>query len=114
MTSYKIEKNSVFVQATAATLLKIGFADPATNDQIVRDVESLLVEMETSNLGGELVLVNGPASLPVAVVLGHHLIHRFGAVGVFDPKLQAYVVATSHGDNWRIGDLIPATEVAEE
>jgi len=111
MASYKIEASKVSVSGREATLLKVGFGDPAQNDQIVKDVESKMVEMETEGFGGKLVLINGPASLPVAVVLSHHLVHRFGAIGVFDPKMSAYVVSAAHGGTYEVGNLIPATEV---
>ncbi len=59
-------------------------------------------------LGGRLVLVNGPASLPVACVLAHYLAHRFGAVAVYDPKLGSYVVSITHDPEYPLGALIPA------
>ena len=79
MASYKIEASKVSVSGRESIMLKIGFGDPAQNNQIVKDVESKMVAMETEGLGGELVLINGPASLPVAVVLSHHLIHRLSS-----------------------------------
>jgi CRISPR-associated protein Csx3 len=115
MATYKIETSNVLVAGTPATMIKVGFGDPAQNDQIVRDVESRMKELfpaEGDN-GGSLALVNGPASLPVAVVLTHHLAHRFAAIGVFDPKMAAYIVATSHGGDYAVGDVIPAAEVKE-
>ena len=104
MPSYKIEVADH--PASGAVLLRVGFADPAQNDTICRDAQSRLNELALS--GGPLVLINGPASLPVALVLGHGLSHLFGAVGVFDPKMAAYVVAVSHRPEMKVGDLIPA------
>ena len=112
MASYKIEKSLVSVSGREATMFKVGFGDPAQNDAIVRDAESLLTALETEgNLGGGVALINGPASLPVAVVIAHHLIHRFAAIGVFDPKMAAYVVSAAHGGDHKVGDLIPVAEV---
>ena len=108
---YKIEVNAVSINGTAGTLLKVGFGEPAQNDEIVREVEARLNEIKGNGLGGAVALINGPASLPVALVIGHHLAHQFGAVGVFDPKIAGYVIAASHGSNWKVGDVIPAGEV---
>jgi CRISPR-associated protein Csx3 len=88
--------------------LRIGFGTPAQNDQIVKDVEARLDEMIAAGdlVGGEVVKVNGPASLPVAMVLAHKLAHLFQAVACFDPKMSKYVVAIAHGDKHAVGDLI--------
>mgnify|MGYP001614611474 CR=1 FL=1 len=109
---YKIEVNAVSINGTAGTLLKVGFGEPAQNDEIVREVEARLNELKGNGLGGAVVLINGPASLPVAVVLGHHLAHQFGAIGVFDPKMAGYIVSASHGSTHKVGDVIPASEVS--
>jgi CRISPR-associated protein Csx3 len=97
MASYKISKDG--------DVLKVGFADPAQNDVIVRDAVQALADLALT--GGARILVNGPASLPVACVLAHALGHLYGIVGVFDPKLAAYVVAISHNPAFPIGTLIP-------
>ena len=108
---YNISRTAVTADGTAADLFKVGFGEPAQNDVIVRAAEDRLAEL--AELGGELALINGPASLPVAVVLAHHLVHRYAAVGVFDPKMAAYVVAAAHGGRYSVGDLIPAEAVTE-
>ena len=89
-------------------VLKVGFGDPAQNDRIVRDAEKRLTEMtENGQLaGGELIKINGPASLPVAVVIAHALSHLYESLGVFDPKLGKYVVSVAHGGKHKVGDLI--------
>lgn len=101
MSTYKVnlEKNDI---------LRIGFGDPAQNDQIVRDAESRLDEMIAAGelTGGELIKVNGPASLPVAMLISHKLCHLYGAVACFDPKLSKYVVAIAHGGKYQVGQLI--------
>ena len=100
MTTYNIELDG--------ELLNIGFADPAQNDQIVRDAAARLNEMAESGelKGGQLLKINGPASLPVACVLAHKVAHLFGAVGVFDPKLGKYVISITHNPTYKLGDLI--------
>ena len=91
------------------TKITLGFGDPASNDAIVKEVSATLAGL---NLMGQVALINGPASLPVAMVIAHAVIHRFGAVGVFDPKLGSYVCVASHGGSHTLGDLIPEPEVA--
>ena len=58
--------------------------------------------------GGGLLKINGPASLPVAMVLARKLSHLFAAIAFFDPKLNKYVVAISHSRNpdYAVGNLI--------
>lgn len=89
-------------------VLRVGFGDPAQNDKICREVLPLLEQMvvEGTLAGGPLIKINGPASLPVAVVIAHAVSHLYEAVAVFDPKLGQYVVAVSHGNQLRVGDLI--------
>jgi CRISPR-associated protein Csx3 len=100
MTTYNI--------SLSKTILKVGFGEPAQNDQIVRDAETRLDEMiESGELsGGEILRVNGPASLPVAMVISHKVAHLYGAIASFDPKISKYVVAISHNPAYTIGDLI--------
>ena len=99
--------NTYNIALTEGTL-KIGFGSPAQNDQIVKEAEARLDEMAKSGelAGGEVIRVNGPASLPVAMVLAHKLAHLYGAVACFDPKLAKYVVAIAHGDKYAVGELI--------
>jgi CRISPR-associated protein Csx3 len=100
MTTYNIELDG--------ELLNIGFAEPAQNDQIVQDAAARLDEMQQAGelKGGQLLKINGPASLPVACVLAHKVAHLFGAVGVFDPKLGKYVISITHNPTYKLGDLI--------
>lgn len=100
MTSYKISREG--------QVLKVGFGEAAQNDAIVRDAVARLAEMNKAGEleGGGVIKINGPASLPVAVVLAHVLVHKFSAVGVFDPKLNKYVVAVSHDPAINVGDLL--------
>lgn len=92
-------------QMPAGVLLRLSFGTPAQNDQIVRDAVAALDELKLA--GGATVLLNGPASLPVACALGHKLAHLYGEVAVFDPKIASYVVAVSHGGR-EVGSLIRA------
>lgn len=100
MTTYNITRDG--------DTLKIGFGQPSQNDQIVRDVVARLAEMERAGElnGGGVIKLNGPASLPVAVAIAHGVLHKFSAIGVFDPKLNKYVVAATHDPAYVVGDLI--------
>jgi len=100
MSTYNITRNS--------STIKLSFGTPAQNDQIVKDVVAKLTEMEASGElnGGGVIKLNGPASLPVAVAITHALVHKFSAVGVFDPKLNKYVIAATHDPAYVVGDLI--------
>lgn len=88
--------------------LKMSFGAPAQNDMIVRDAVAAVKALGLT--GGKLVKLNGPASLPVAIAIGHEVGHLFGAVACFDPKLAKYVVAVSHGTDFAVGDLIDADQ----
>lgn len=91
--------------ADDAVLLRLSFGAPAQNDKIVKDAVDALQDLKLE--GGKTVLLNGPASLPVACALAHGLGHLFETVGVFDPKVSQYVVAISHG-GLPVGALLPA------
>ena len=99
---------STYNIALDGSMLKIGFGMPAQNDQIVKGAEARLSEMTANGelVGGEVIRVNGPASLPVAMVLAHKLGHLYQAVACFDPKIGKYVVAIAHGDKYAVGDLV--------
>ncbi|MCU0527762.1 MAG: CRISPR-associated protein Csx3 [Elainella sp. Prado103] len=101
MTTFKIE--------WLDPVLKIGFGEPAQNDQIVQDAAQCLDQMIASGQlsGGALLKINGPASLPVAFVIAHKVAHLYGAVACFDPKLARYVVCITHDPARKLGDLIP-------
>lgn len=101
MTTYEISLED-------GNVLKIGFGEPAQNDQIVKDAQMRLDEMVKSEelAGGSLIKINGPASLPVAMVLAHALGHLYGAIACLDPKLSKYVVAIAHGGDYQVGDLV--------
>lgn len=100
MSAYNIEMNG--------SVMKVGFGEPSQNDEIVRAAVARLNEMTESGelSGGEIVKINGPASLPVAVAIAHGVNHLFETVAVFDPKLGKYVVSVTHGTEYKPGDLI--------
>jgi len=96
------------ISLEGGNVLRVGFGDPAQNDAICRDAAARLDEMFAAGelKGGDVIRVNGPASLPVAMVLAHKLAHLYQAVACFDPKLSKYVVSIAHGDKFAVGDLI--------
>ena len=104
MSSYKIEKTVNGIMSGDVTTLTVSFGTPAANDKIVVDAAAALAAL--APLGGAFCLVTGPASLPVAFVLAHALLHNFQTIGVFDPKLQKFVCVSSHGGDHKVGDLL--------
>jgi CRISPR-associated protein Csx3 len=89
-------------------ILRLSFGEPAQNDQIVKDAAAKLEQMAQSQeiIGGQLLRINGPVSIPVAFVLAHKLAHIYGAIGFFDPKLGKYVICITHNPAYKLGDLI--------
>lgn len=86
-----------------------GFGDtPAQNDALVKEAALRIRKLIDSGAikGGELIKLNGPATLPIAFVLAHKLNHLYQAVAVYDPKLLKYVVAIAHGGKYSVGDLV--------
>jgi CRISPR-associated protein Csx3 len=103
MTTYQIELQG--------NVLKVNFGEPAQNDQIVKDAAARLAQwLEKGELiGGELLKINGPASLPVACVLAHGVSHLYGAIAVWDPKFPPagkYVIAITHHPDFPLGLVI--------
>ena len=96
---------SVEAHPAGGDKLTVGFGSPATNAEICQEVVKTASEL-FSGRGGSALRVNGPASLPVAFVLGHTVAHLYGCVAVWDPKMQGYVVAISHGGP-EVGSLLP-------
>lgn len=101
MTTYTIE--------LAEDVLRIGFAEPAQNSQIVQDAAQRLDQLMADGVlaGGTLLKINGPASVPVAFVIAHKVAHLYGAIACYDPKLAKYVVCITHDPTHKLGDLIP-------
>ena len=100
MTTYRIRPT----ETDEGVLLTIGFGRPATGDTVVADAVAELSALDLK--GGRLARVNGPATLAVAAALGHKLAHLYGAVALFDPKLQKYIVAISHDPDRPVGTLV--------
>lgn len=96
------------VNLDEGNILRVGFGESAQNDVICQDAARQLEELVSSGAlaGGTVIKINGPASLPVAVVIAHAVGHLYGTVAVFDPKLGKYVVAVSHDPQYGVGDLI--------
>jgi len=98
--AYKIEKQG--------DVLKLSFGSPAQNDQIVKDAVERLREMEQNGdlEDGEIIKLNGPASLPVAIAIAQAVSKHYEVVSAFDPKINKYVVAISKNPEVNVGDLI--------
>lgn len=113
MATYSIVPSTIRVSGVDAVHLALSFGEAASNQAIVRDVDGRMRELkQTEVTGGRLVLLDGPASLPVIAVITHHIAHLFGAVGVYDPKLAGYVIAISHESAFLVGVVLPVDETA--
>ena len=87
-------------------ILKVGFGDEvAGNDKIVPEAIAK-AEAFKASVAGSLLKINGPASLPVAVALGHIFAHVVPAIACFDPKLNGYVVCISHSPDFVPGQIV--------
>lgn len=91
--------------AIPCVILNVEFGIPASNDLIVK-----FVVANAPEIMGKVLLINGSASLPVAMVLAHKYAHLVPAIGCFDPKLDTYVICITHSPQLMVGDLISSLE----
>jgi CRISPR-associated protein Csx3 len=98
-------------------VLKVGFGKPANGDQIIRDAAVRLDEMLALGElpGGQLLKIDGPASLPVCYLIAHKVSHLYGAIAIFDPKIgrkgyKTFITAVSHTPAYKIGEIIETDE----
>lgn len=77
---------------------------PATNAELVPIISKATYSLPPNY--GTVGLITGKASLPVSYVLAHHLSHYHKALGVFDPKLNGFVIVTTHDRNYPLGAVI--------
>jgi CRISPR-associated protein Csx3 len=103
MSSYQIQLEG--------NLLKVGFTTPASGEDIVKDVRQKLSEMIDSGelTGGKILKINGRISVLASYTLAHEVVHLFGAIAVFDPRLQAYVVVNTTTPDYPFGARIDGT-----
>jgi len=104
--SFEVTVTAVSIGDVRAARFIVGFGQPAENTAIVRDAAAAMDTALEVEGGGPLALIYGPASLPAMAVIIHRLGHRFGAVGVWDPKLDRYVVAISHSPDYSVGQAL--------
>lgn len=88
-------------------IVKVGFADPAQNDVITKEAAEKAAAL-APQVAGHIALINGPASLPVAMTIAHAFGHVAVAVAAFDPKMGSYIVSVSHDPDFHVGDAIKA------
>ena len=88
--------------------LQVAFGDPADNDDIVKDALERLKQMNDDGTFDHthLVKINGPMSIPVAMVLALKLAVWCRVVACHDPKLDRYVVVASGDPALQVGDLV--------
>jgi CRISPR-associated protein Csx3 len=76
------------------------------NPEIVQTLVQQLTTLAGELKGGELLKINGKHSVPMAYVLSHHLGHLYGAIALYDPHSNAYIVTISHHPHYPVGRLI--------
>jgi CRISPR-associated protein Csx3 len=101
---------STYLTELNGKILQVGFGQPADNDRIVRDatdqIDRLIANGEMS--GGEILCINGRASVPVSFAIAAKVGHIFGAIAVSDPKLgkDTFVVTITHSATYKLGELV--------
>ncbi|HBX81084.1 MAG: CRISPR-associated protein Csx3 [Propionibacteriaceae bacterium] len=95
--------------------LHVGFGEPASGDAVVRDAAAAINALAAQGQldGGGLIGVNGPCSLAAMAAIVHVLAHRFATVAIFDPKLDAYIVAISHEPSMPVGGLLTREQLEQ-
>jgi CRISPR-associated protein Csx3 len=101
MTSYTAEIIDI---SNGVVTIRLAFGEPAQNDRIVVDAIHAIAALKLK--GGRGVKLDGKCSLPAAIAIGHAVVHLFGFVAAFDPKLEKFVVCVSHDPGVQPGDLI--------
>jgi CRISPR-associated protein Csx3 len=101
---------STYLTELDGKILQVGFGQPADNDRIVRDatdqIDQLIANGEMT--GGEILCINGRASMPVGFAIAAKVGHIFGAIAVSDPKLgkDTFVVAITHSPTYKLGEVL--------
>lgn len=96
------------IELSEGNILQIAFGQPAQNDEIVVEITRRMSELVDNGTlkGGEILKINGPASLPAAMSIAHSVGHLYQAIACYDPKMSKYVVAIAHGDKYEVGNLL--------
>ncbi|MEA5489644.1 MULTISPECIES: hypothetical protein [Pseudanabaena] len=101
---------STYLTKLDGKILQVGFGQSADNDRIVRDatdqIDRLIANGEMT--GGEILCINGRASMPVGFAIAAKVGHIFGAIAVSDPKLgkDTFVVAITHSATYKLGEVL--------
>ncbi|WP_159785610.1 CRISPR-associated protein Csx3 [Sodalinema gerasimenkoae] len=99
--TYKIETT----RTGDAVIYTTAFGEePATNAELVPIISKATHSLPPAY--GTIGLITGKASLPVSYVLAHHLSHYHKALGVFDPKLNGFVIVVTHDRQYPLGKVI--------
>lgn len=101
---------STYLTKLDGKILQVGFGQSADNDRIVRDatdqIDRLIANGEMT--GGEILCINGRASMPVGFAIAAKVGHIFGAIAVSDPKLgkDTFVVTITHSASYKLGEVL--------
>ncbi|WP_030008027.1 hypothetical protein [Picosynechococcus sp. NKBG042902] len=95
----KLEEDVLTIQLSAASY--------RMNDVLVPALYQDLARLKQNELrGGKLLKVNGKHSLPMAYVLADGVAHLYGAIAIFEPEHQGYLVAISHDPDYPVGAYV--------
>jgi len=101
---------STFLTKLKGKVLQVGFGKPADNDRIVRDAtEQLEAAIASGKMGGgDILFIDGKASVVVSFAIAAKVGHIFGAIAVSDPKLgkDTFVVTITHSASYQLGAIL--------
>ena len=97
--------SSAYNMVLDGDVLNIGFGESPTDIEVVLAAQELINDLRGEAQGKHLKL-NGPASLSVAVMIGHAFGNTNQTIAVFLPKLQQYIVVVSFVKSIPVGTLI--------
>ena len=105
----KLDKD-IFIELDQDLLLvDFNQLEPADNNLIVRDACKRIDKLISDNTmkGGELLKINGPASLIVSYAISDKVSDLYKAIAVFEPKMDKYIVTKSETSKYSLGETLP-------
>ena len=91
------------------SLINVKLSSPITPKYITSILKELTIAT-TEALGKEVVAVSGRMPMWLMGAIVHELVHKFPAIGIFDPKLKGIVIIASHNPKYEVGQVIELSE----
>ena len=91
------------------SLINVKLSSPITPKDISNVLKELAIAT-TEALGKEVVAISGRMPMWLMGAIVHELVHKFPAIGVFDPKLKGIVIVATHNPNYEVGQVIQLNE----